>query len=171
VVSAAISAIPLEQAIWAALDEVHDPEIPTISIVDLGVVGTVEVAPGRIRVAILPTFVGCPAVDLMCAAVEDQLRGFAPQVQARVSFAETWTSDRITPRGRRHLRESGFAPPAPLGEPDGRSDLMSPLLPVAQCPYCGSADTTLANAFGPTLCRAIYHCAECQQPFEQFKTI
>lgn len=170
--TASISAIPLEQAVWAALEDVHDPEIPNISIIDLGVVGNVEVAPGHVWVDILPTFVGCPAVDLMCSAVEERLSGFAPMVRARVSFAEPWTSDRITPRGRRQLRESGFAPPATAGEVDGRrTGLMLPVLPVPECPYCGSQRTTLENAFGPTLCRAIYHCSECRQPFEQFKTV
>ncbi len=163
---AAGAPIPLEQAIWAALEDVSDPEIPAISVVDLGVVRRVEVAPGRVRVELLPTFVGCPAVDLMRSAVEERLEGFAPDVQAVISFAEPWTSERITPEGHRRLRESGFGPPAPAAD----DERLLPLLPVAPCPYCGSLDTTIENAFGPTLCRAIYHCSACRQPFEQFKT-
>lgn len=179
-VSAPISAVPLELAVWAALADVHDPEIPAISVVDLGVVRRVVVAPGRVHVELLPTFVGCPAVDLMRSAVEERLQGFAPIVEAQVTFAEPWTSERITPEGRRRLRESGFAPPAPEGRgvmdhAAGASDTgwgrLLPLLPVAECPYCGSRATTLENAFGPTLCRAVYHCTECRQPFEQFKTV
>ena len=161
------SVMPLEQAIWAALEDVHDPEIPAISVVDLGVVRRVDVAPGRVRVELLPTFVGCPAVDLMRSAVEERLEGFAPDVEAVISFAEPWTSERITPEGHRRLRESGFGPPAPAGD----KERLLPVLPVAPCPYCGSLDTTIENAFGPTLCRAIYHCAACRQPFEQFKTV
>ncbi|MEX2547436.1 MAG: 1,2-phenylacetyl-CoA epoxidase subunit PaaD [Chloroflexota bacterium] len=164
-----IATRPLESAVWAALHDVHDPEIPTISVVDLGVVRTVETEEGRVRVQLLPTFVGCPAIEVMRVAVEDRLSEFADNVSVEISFAEPWTSERITPEGRRVLRESGFAPPAP----QRRTSVLSvlPVLPVAECPYCGSRNTTLENAFGPTLCRAIYHCADCRQPFEQFKEV
>jgi ring-1,2-phenylacetyl-CoA epoxidase subunit PaaD len=158
---------PLESAVWAALHDVYDPEIPTISVVDLGVVRSVETAPGRVRVELLPTFVGCPAIDVMRESVAERLSDFAGEVEVEISFAEPWTSERITPAGRAQLRESGFAPP-PAEELDGR---LLPVLPVAECPYCGSRETSLENAFGPTLCRAIYHCANCSQPFEQFKAV
>jgi ring-1,2-phenylacetyl-CoA epoxidase subunit PaaD len=167
-VTAATAARPLESAVWAALHDVHDPEIPTISVVDLGIVHRVEAEPGRVQVDLLPTFVGCPAIDVMRAAVEDRLRDFADEVNVEISFAVPWTSDRITPEGHRRLREGGFAPP--LGTLDDESAHL-PLLPVAECPYCGSRNTTLENAFGPTLCRAIYHCSDCRQPFEQFKAV
>jgi len=171
VVVAGVSARPLESAVWAALHDVHDPEIPTISVVDLGVVRTVEAGAGHVRVELLPTFVGCPAIDVMRGAVEERLREFAEQVSVEISFAEPWTSGRITQDGRRALRAAGFAPPA--GEPleDGFDLSMLPVLPVAECPYCGSRNTSLENAFGPTLCRAIYQCADCRQPFEQFKEV
>jgi ring-1,2-phenylacetyl-CoA epoxidase subunit PaaD len=159
---------PLESAVWAALHDVHDPEIPTISVVDLGVIRTVETAPGRVRVELLPTFVGCPAIDVMRDSVEQRLAGFADEVEVEISFAEPWTSERITPEGRRRLRASGFGPPAVDADDDDR---LLPVLPVAECPYCGSRNTTLENAFGPTLCRAIYHCPDCTQPFEQFKAV
>jgi ring-1,2-phenylacetyl-CoA epoxidase subunit PaaD len=165
----ALVPMPLEQAVWAALYDVHDPEIPVVSVVDLGVVRRVDVEPGHVSVELLPTFIGCPAVEVMRRAVEERLAGFAPSVDVRVTFAESWTSDRITAEGRRRLRESGFGPPAP-GIPEDGSARLLPILPVAACPYCGSRQTTLENAFGPTLCRAIYHCADCRQPFEQFKT-
>jgi ring-1,2-phenylacetyl-CoA epoxidase subunit PaaD len=154
-VSPTLAVRPLESAVWAALHDVHDPEIPTISVVDLGVVGAVETAPGHVRVEILPTFVGCPAVELMRSAVETRLRDFADSVAVDVSFSPPWTTDRISPAGREHLRAAGFAPPTES----------------AECPFCGSQNTSLDNAFGPTLCRAIYHCNECRQPFEQFKLI
>jgi ring-1,2-phenylacetyl-CoA epoxidase subunit PaaD len=158
---------PLESAVWAALHDVHDPEIPTISVVDLGVVRSVEAAPGRVRVELMPTFVGCPAIDVMRESVEQRLHGMADEVAVEISFAEPWTSERITPEGRRRLRESGFAPPTTQLD----DDRLLPVLPVAECPYCGSLDTSLENAFGPTLCRAIYHCRSCAQPFEQFKAV
>jgi ring-1,2-phenylacetyl-CoA epoxidase subunit PaaD len=167
-VSPTLAVRPLESAVWAALHDVHDPEIPHISVVDLGVVHSVEADAGRIRVELLPTFVGCPAIDVMRASVEERLRGFADEVSVEVSFARPWTSERITPEGHRALRQSGFAPP-PAGDLDDGRDL--PVLPIAECPYCGSRNTTLENAFGPTLCRAIYYCTACRQPFEQFKMV
>ena len=163
---------PLESAVWAALHDVHDPEIPTISVVDLGVVRSVSTAPERIRVELLPTFVGCPAIDMMRAAVEDRLREFADDVQVEISFAEPWSSDRITPDGHAALRQAGYAPPPPalVASPERQLSVL-PALPIAECPYCGSRNTTLENPFGPALCRAIYHCADCRQPFEQFKEV
>jgi ring-1,2-phenylacetyl-CoA epoxidase subunit PaaD len=165
-----LSTMPLESAVWAALHDVHDPEIPTISVVDLGVVRNVETEAGRVKVELLPTFVGCPAIEVMRNAVEERLSEFADEVSVEISFAEPWTSDRITAEGRATLRESGFAPVAPIRD-NGRELSVLPLLPVAECPYCGSRNTTLENAFGPTLCRAIYHCTDCRQPFEQFKEV
>jgi ring-1,2-phenylacetyl-CoA epoxidase subunit PaaD len=160
---------PLEAVVWAALHDVHDPEIPTISVVDLGVVRRVETGQGSVRVELLPTFVGCPAIDVMRDAIEERLRDLADDVRVEISFAEPWTSERISEDGRRALRAAGFAPPA--RHEDGERLSLLPVLPVAECPYCGSRNTSLENAFGPTLCRAIYHCADCRQPFEQFKEV
>jgi len=165
-----MDARPLESAVWAALYDVHDPEIPTISVVDLGVVRSVATDSGSITVELLPTFVGCPAIEVMRSAVAERLHEFASDVRVEISFAEPWTSDRITPEGREKLRGSGFAPPALIGPTFDGAELQV-LLGAATCPYCGSRNTTLDNPFGPTLCRAIYHCDECNQPFEQFKAI
>ena len=154
-------------AVWAALSEVPDPEIPTISVVDLGIVRSVAFAEGgALRVELMPTFIGCPATALMRDAVEQRLvgLGIADAVEVAITFAEPWTSDRITPAGRAHLRASGFAPP-PLASTE------LPMLTSVGCPYCGSTDTSMDNAFGPTLCRAIFFCRGCRQPFEQFKPI
>jgi ring-1,2-phenylacetyl-CoA epoxidase subunit PaaD len=168
-----------ETEVWEALAEVPDPEIPVVSVVDLGLVHRVELDGGRLRVELLPTFVGCPALELIRASVAERLAGMAPQVEVEMTFAVPWTSDRITAEGRRKLRESGFAPPPP-GESGGRSLLTvgrrptpTPSLcrPQAACPYCGSADTRLENLFGPTLCRTLFWCNRCRQPFEQFKAI
>jgi ring-1,2-phenylacetyl-CoA epoxidase subunit PaaD len=143
-----------EQAVWAALAEVPDPEIPVVSVVDLGMVRSVELDGERLRVELLPSFVGCPALELIRAAVAARLAGMAPEVQVEMTFAEPWTSERISADGRRKLRESGFAPPG-----------------SATCPWCGSRDTAMENPFGPTRCRAIFWCNHCRQPFEQFKAI
>jgi ring-1,2-phenylacetyl-CoA epoxidase subunit PaaD len=157
-----------ESIVWSALHDVADPEIPAISVVDLGVIGGVESSPDRIRVEILPTFVGCPAIEVMREAIAARLAPMAGDVEVAVSFAEPWTSDRITPEGRRRLAASGFGPPV---ADDGEPGQIIQLAPAVPCPFCGSRRTTLENAFGPTLCRSIYYCAGCRQPFEQFKVL
>lgn len=170
-VAPAATGDPREAVIWAALDEVPDPEIPTVSVVELGVIGGFAFEPDgtggeRLVVDLLPTFVGCPAIEVMRETVGERLRSMelADEVRVVVTFAPPWTSDRISPEGRQKLRASGFAPPPLVGVGD-----WLPMLDLATCPYCGSRDTTLDNPFGPTLCRAIYHCESCHQPFEQFK--
>jgi ring-1,2-phenylacetyl-CoA epoxidase subunit PaaD len=162
------------QRVWAELANIADPEIPAISLVDLGVIGSVSVDDERVRVQLLPTFIGCPAIGVMEELIAKRVGalGVAGTVDVRVSFEPPWTSDRITPAGRERLRLSGFAPPqtARRGpELIGIDDLAA--MPVGECPYCGSRNTTLDNPFGPTLCRAIYHCENCRQPFEQFKRV
>jgi len=156
------------RAVMTALEDVADPEIPAVSIVELGMIGGIDVEPDRLRVELLPTFVGCPALDVIRAAVTDRLQAFGLPVAVETSFATPWTSDRISPVGREKLRRSGFAPPPHLA-----SDRALPMLGAAPvcCPYCGSARTTLENVFGPTQCRSIRHCADCRQPFEAFKPV
>jgi ring-1,2-phenylacetyl-CoA epoxidase subunit PaaD len=158
-----------EGDVWAALSEVPDPEIPAVSVVDLGLVHRIELGDERLRVELLPTFVGCPALELIRASVAERLAGMAPVVEVEMTFAVPWTSDRITPEGRRRLRDSGFAPPSPAGA--GPLFATIPVRPTAACPWCGSDDTTLENLFGPTLCRTLFWCNRCRQPFEQFKAV
>lgn len=161
------------QAVLAALDEVADPEIPTISIVELGMVERIEVRPESIAVELLPTFVGCPAVEMIRAAVGERLGAFGREVKVDMTFSTPWTSDRISPEGREKLRRSGFAPPPRSGS--GRAlPMVDPVLAAAvpvECPYCGASETTLESVFGPTQCRSIRHCAACRQPFEAFKPV
>lgn len=163
-----------ERRVWDELARIPDPEIPAISVVDLGVIGSVAVEHDRVRVELLPTFVGCPAIGVMQEQITERVGalGIASEVDVVVTMDPPWTSDRITPAGRERLRLSGFAPPAPLpaGPALGMLDELA-VLPIAECPYCGSRNTTMENPFGPTLCRAIYHCADCRQPFEQFKRV
>jgi ring-1,2-phenylacetyl-CoA epoxidase subunit PaaD len=160
-----------ETEVWEALAEVPDPEIPVVSVVDLGLVYAVELDERRLRVELLPTFVGCPALELIRASVAERLAGMAPVVEVEMTFAVPWTSDRITAEGRRKLRDSGFAPPGPA--PAGDRPLFSTIAmrPTAACPWCGSDDTTMENLFGPTLCRTLFWCNRCRQPFEQFKAV
>jgi ring-1,2-phenylacetyl-CoA epoxidase subunit PaaD len=165
-----VSAV-LERA-WHELERIPDPEIPAISVVDLGVIGDVREADDALIVDLLPTFIGCPAIDVMRQQIGERLGALdlAHRVEVRVTFDPPWTSERISERGRQRLRASGFAPPVAAPSVSGGLDELA-VLPIAECPYCGSRNTTLENAFGPTLCRAIYHCADCRQPFEQFKTV
>jgi ring-1,2-phenylacetyl-CoA epoxidase subunit PaaD len=138
-----------------------------VSVVDLGLVHRVELDGERLRVELLPTFVGCPALELIRESVAARLAGMAPVVEVEMTFEVPWTSDRITADGARRLRESGFAPPG-----DARLVFATiPMHPTATCPWCGSADTRLENLFGPTLCRTLFWCNRCRQPFEQFKAV
>ena len=160
-----------ETEVWEALAEVPDPEIPVVSVVDLGLVHRVELDRGRLRVELLPTFVGCPALELIRRSVADRLAGMAAEVEVEMTFAVPWTSDRITAEGRRKLRDSGFAPPGTAPSSDGPLFTTITTRPRATCPYCGSDDTALENLFGPTLCRTLFWCDRCRQPFEQFKAV
>ncbi len=196
-------------AVWAALDDVKDPEIPVVSVVELGIVQSVSVDADRVTVAITPTFTGCPALHVMRAEIADRVLALgATSVDVPVVLDPPWTSDRIAPAARERMRSIGLAPPPPArrafradidlapvpprtadptpeaGAPGasrpGGFDLSAGLAsatgatfeaaPVA-CPFCGSIDTTVANAFGPTICRVLLYCHACQQPFEQFKPL
>ena len=147
------------EQVWAALDEIPDPEIPVVSLVDLGVIRSVDVSDGQVRVQFTPTFLGCPALEFMKRAIEEKI----PEAEVEVVRDDSWSTDKITAAGREKLREAGFAPPAPR--------LVQLQSQVHRCPYCGSTDTTLENLFGPTPCRSLRYCNGCRQPFEQFKTI
>jgi len=147
------------EEVWAALDEIPDPEIPVVSLVDLGVIRSVDVSDGRVRVAFTPTFLGCPALEFMKRAIEERV----PEAEVEVVQDDSWSTDKITAAGREKLRAAGFAPPAPR--------LVQIQSQVHRCPYCGSTETRLENLFGPTPCRSLRYCESCRQPFEQFKTI
>ena len=145
--------------VWAALEEIPDPEIPVISLVDLGVIRSVDVQNGHVHIEFTPTFLGCPALEYMKRAIEEKV----PGAEVEVIQDDSWSTDKITAAGREKLREAGFAPPAPR--------LIQLQSQVHKCPYCGSTDTRLENIFGPTPCRSLRYCDSCRQPFEQFKTI
>ncbi|HEY7826584.1 MAG TPA: 1,2-phenylacetyl-CoA epoxidase subunit PaaD [Candidatus Limnocylindrales bacterium] len=169
--AAPIASTSAERAVgraWQLLAGIVDPEIPAISIVDLGIVGDVRRVGHRLEIELLPTFIGCPALELVQATIIERLEplrrdpGLAiEQVAVRTSYAQPWTAERISPAGRAALRASGFAPPGLTST--------EALPPRATCPYCGSRRTVLENAFGPTRCRSIHYCTDCRQPFEQFK--
>jgi ring-1,2-phenylacetyl-CoA epoxidase subunit PaaD len=157
-----------EADVWAALGEVPDPEIPVVSLVELGVVRDVRVEDGRVHVGFTPTFLGCPALEVMRDQMAARIAALGLEPDVEVIRDDPWSTDRITSAGREKLREAGFAPPAPRAEATTLVQLQSGAF---RCPYCASADTRLENVFGPTPCRSIRYCNACRQPFEQFKTL
>jgi ring-1,2-phenylacetyl-CoA epoxidase subunit PaaD len=157
------------EEVWDALAEIADPEIPVISLVDLGVIRDVDVDNGTVRVGFTPTFLGCPALEVMRDAMAERIRRLGGEPEIHVLADESWSTDRITPEGREKLRAAGFAPPAPREA--STPTLVQLQSKLFRCPYCGSTDTQLENIFGPTPCRSLRYCANCRQPFEQFKTI
>jgi ring-1,2-phenylacetyl-CoA epoxidase subunit PaaD len=163
-----VSTITVED-VWAALEEIPDPEIPVISIVDLGVVKDVFVDEDRVHVAFTPTFMGCPALDAMRRAMEERIESLGGEPDVEVVLDDSWSTDLISVRGRAKLEAAGFAPPAPRSA--GPTTLVQLERGVFHCPWCGSGDTRLENLFGPTPCRSLRYCNACRQPFEQFKTI
>ena len=151
----------------ASLERVMDPEVPVLSIVELGIVREVEVDPGgAVTVTVTPTYSGCPAMHTIESEIRSALRqaGFA-SVTLKTVYAPAWTTDWISPPAREKLRAYGIAPPgaATLVSLSGPSERV-------QCPFCGSPDTTLQSAFGATACKSLHVCRACRQPFEHFKT-
>lgn len=151
------------------LQEVMDPEIPVLSLVDLGVITDVQIAEsGRVTVSMTPTFAGCPAMDYMRRDVEQTLhRHGVADVEVLMSFDVPWSSNHVSERGRQKLKEFRLSPP-----PRYEGTIVDlAILEYAECPNCGSTNTTLRSPFGPTLCRALHFCNDCKQLFEQFKPL
>ena len=159
---------PTIEQVWAALDQIEDPEIPVVSLVDLGVVRDVHIDGARVHVEFTPTFLGCPALEVMRDRMAAKIAELGGEPDVEVVIDDSWSTDRITPAGREKLRAAGFAPPAPR---EATAPTLIQLRKGFRCPYCGSTETRLDNLFGPTPCRSIRYCEACRQPFEQFKTI
>lgn len=156
-----------EADVWRVLETVKDPEIPVISVVELGIVRRVDVQPDLVQVTITPTFSGCPALHTIQSDIQTSLTAAgAPQVTVHLSHSPPWSTNFITPAGRLKLKSFGLAPP-PVHQGDFTILLLEPVV----CPYCGSPDTEIKNSFGATLCRAIHYCRACRQAFEQFKPL
>lgn len=159
--------------VFAILETVRDPEVPVLSVVELGVVRDVSLEPHETVVTITPTYSGCPALRVMEREVREALeRAGLPSPRVDVSYMPAWTTDWIGPEAREKLRAYGIAPPGPRRHDDG--DVLVQLLRAPEavaCPYCGSRETELRSEFGPTACKSIRYCRSCRQPFEQFKAI
>lgn len=161
--------ITAEQEVLRILENVKDPEIPVISIVEMGMISGVDVKDNNdVTVYFLPTFTGCPAIDRMKQDIRAQLLGAGySHVTVNIDHTTAWNSNRMTAEAKEKLEKFGLAPPPEFtGE-----ELSEDLLNRVRCPHCGSTDTTLRSAFGSTLCRAIRFCFTCKQGFEQFKPV
>jgi ring-1,2-phenylacetyl-CoA epoxidase subunit PaaD len=164
------------QDAWDALDDVMDPEVPVVSVVDLGIVREVEVAPdgSRVEVAITPTYSGCPAMLQIEQDIAAALQQQFAEVEVRTVLRPAWTTDWMSQRGRDRLREFGIAPPPGVAPAAGR---IANALPMAggntttECPRCGSDDVERIAEFGSTACKALWRCRSCLEPFDQFKPL
>ena len=156
-----------QDQIYSWLEEVKDPEIPVLSLVDLGVITNVQLSDAGVKIEMTPTFVGCPALDMMKNEIHEVLtRKGVDNISIEVTFRKAWTSDLISEKGKLALKKFGLAPP-----PSREIFTELEVLEHAACPRCNGTDTELKNAFGPTLCRSIHYCNNCKEAFEQFKPL
>jgi ring-1,2-phenylacetyl-CoA epoxidase subunit PaaD len=151
---------------------VPDPELPVITLAELGVLRRVSVqSDGAVEVVLTPTYLGCPALEAMVADVERVLREHGcPEVSVRTELSPAWTTDWITDSGRRKLAAAGIAPPPPTRMPWAAGGPV-PLSLSVRCPRCGCLDTDLTSRFSSTACKALYRCRGCSEPFEQVKAV
>ncbi|MFY4777320.1 1,2-phenylacetyl-CoA epoxidase subunit PaaD [Metabacillus sp. RGM 3146] len=161
----AVTASEMQMKILQALQEVKDPEIDTVSVIELGMIESVYYESGTAVIKVLPTFMGCPALEFIKKNIESAVLNLPGIDKAQAEFVYTppWTSDRVTEEGREKLKEFGIAPPPKFFSEEGKWSV--------DCPYCGSAYTTMENIFGPTACRSILYCKSCKNPFEAMKPV
>lgn len=146
--------------IWGILEEVNDPEVPVLSVLDLGIVRDVRINDDEIEVIITPTYSGCPAMDAISFDIRLKLleHGYK-KIRISTVLSPAWTTDWMTEEGKRKLKEYGIAPPARTGGE----------IEAVVCPQCGSGNTRLLSQFGSTACKALYQCNDCKEPFDHFK--
>jgi ring-1,2-phenylacetyl-CoA epoxidase subunit PaaD len=155
------------QLLYQWLEDVKDPEIPVLSLVDLGVITEIAIDGDLIKIEMTPTFLGCPALDMMKREITELLQEKGlHKIEITVNYRLPWTSDRISEKGKAALKKFGLAPPP-------KQNLIEELeiLEHPECPRCSGTNTEIKNAFGSTLCRSIYYCNNCKEAFEQFKAI
>jgi len=164
-VTAMLSDADLRQRAWEVAAQVVDPEIPVLTIADLGVLREVVIHDGGVEVAITPTYSGCPAMNMIALEIELALEreGFR-KPKVRTVLSPAWTTDWMSEAGRRKLREYGIAPPLPASS---RRALFG--VQAVACPQCGSENTELLSEFGSTSCKALWRCKSCREPFDYFK--
>lgn len=163
-----VTMTPLEEELSRLAGSVPDPELPALTLEELGVLRGVEVlGPGKVKVALTPTYTGCPAIEAMSSDIERVLHEHGiPEVSVVTVLSPAWSTDDISEEGRRKLTEFGIAPPRPQ-----RSDGPVPLTLAIRCPHCGSTDTELLSRFSSTACKALRRCVSCREPFDHFKEL
>jgi ring-1,2-phenylacetyl-CoA epoxidase subunit PaaD len=160
-----------EQA-WDVLARVADPEIPVISVTELGIVRDVSADERAVEVVVTPTYSGCPATEVIERSIHDALRAAgAPSVRVRTRLAPAWTTDWMAPAAKEKLRRYGIAPPGACEAQDSQPARPLTFVPRVDCPLCGSRQTERLSRFGATACKALYRCLDCREPFEYFKPI
>ncbi|GAA0465783.1 1,2-phenylacetyl-CoA epoxidase subunit PaaD [Alkalibacillus silvisoli] len=155
----------LIEEVKEVLKTVDDPELPSVSVADLGMVHTIKVVNNQVFVTMVPTFAGCPALDFIKEDVKKAVLelDLVTDCQVEFSFQEKWSTDAITEEGKRQLKKHGIAPPPEDYQPGQQWSV--------DCPYCGSDYTSMDNVFGPTACRSILYCSSCKNPFEAMKPV
>ncbi|PJE46341.1 MAG: phenylacetate-CoA oxygenase subunit PaaJ [Sediminibacterium sp.] len=151
-------------AIWKILETVKDPEVPVLSVIDLGVIRAVALEEQQVRVTITPTYTGCPAMDMISMHIKMVLNAAGYQTTIQTVLSPAWTTDWITENGKQQLKAYGIAPP--VGKSFDQTYLEDLIVP---CPQCNSTHTVLVSQFGSTACKALYKCEECKEPFDYFK--
>lgn len=154
-----------EQQVWEKLQLVKDPEITSVSLIEMGMVESVELKESQVTVQLIPTYIGCPALSMMEKDIKEAVSQVEKVDEVKVVFLKSpiWTSDRISPDGREKLKEFGIAPPPLESKQEGIWEI--------ECPYCNSPKTVMNNIFGPTACRSIFYCNTCKNPFEAIKPV
>jgi ring-1,2-phenylacetyl-CoA epoxidase subunit PaaD len=163
-----VTAPPSAAEIWALLREIADPELPALSIVDLGIVRDVRAEPEQITITITPTYSACPAMDVIAAEIRSGLKAHGVEnLRLETKLSPAWTTDWLSDVAKQRLREYGIAPPQSLIPAGGIKPAAGE--PQPACPHCGSESTVLVSRYGSSLCKALYKCLNCLEPFDAFK--
>lgn len=158
----------IDQILIPILEQVTDPEIPVLSIMDMGVVRSAKVENGVAKVEITPTYSGCPAMDVIGDDIKKALNEAGYDSEIELILSPAWTTDWITPRGRKALEDYGIATPL---DPEADKDVLLHGKRILKCPQCGSTNTKMVSQFGSTACKAQFQCDDCQEPFDYFKCL
>ena len=155
---------------WQVLQQIPDPELPAVSVCELGIVREVCAGPDGVKVVVTPTYSGCPATEMIESAIREALEGAgASGVTVETRLSPAWTSDWVTAEARAKLQAHGIAPPQRAA--NGQTHPLHFVPPAPSCPRCGARTTVRLSEFGSTACKALYRCPECREPFEYFKPI
>lgn len=157
-----------KKTLYAYLEEIKDPEVPVLSIIDLGIVREIKMDEGQLEVVITPTYTGCPAMDMIAATIKIQMAtlGFK-KIKVSQVLSPAWTTDWMSEEGKRKLKEYGIAPPNPKQQACNQE--LFAAAEAVQCPHCNSHHTHRISQFGSTACKALYQCDDCREPFDYFK--